>query len=228
MVPSDTNSGVWAVLPLKGLQDAKKRLANILSPNERSALVTAMAQDMLSVLTSTRKLDGVLVISDDDDIKNLVENYPVELVTEGEEKGLNGAISHATSVLMNRGINAVMIIHGDIPLARPKDINAVIDACLPTPSVTISPCSQKDGTNVMVCSPPNIIPFHYGRKSFSKHIEITADKGMKPTVVFSDQLALDIDTGDDLRDLLHQLGKGQVGEQTTACIQGIDLENRLN
>ncbi len=224
---SNTDKSVWAVLPLKGLKGAKDRLSNILNPEERAALVTAMAQDVLTALTSATSLAGVLVISDANDIKELVQEYCVDLIPEGKAKGLNGAISHAAAILVNRGVNAMMVIHGDIPLIKPKDIDAIIDARLPAPSVTIAPCSHKDGTNVMVSSPPDVISFQYGKNSFSKHMKAAADIGLEAKEISNDRLALDIDTGEDLQALLGHLNKGKLGEKTTALLRDANLSNRL-
>ena len=224
---SNKNKGVWAVLPLKGLRDAKNRLSNILSPQERAGLVTAMAQDMLSALIATPKLAGVLVISNSADIKNLVQNYPVELIPEGEEKGLNGAISQAAKVLVSRDAVAMMVIHGDIPLVRPEDINTVLDAIQSAPSVTITPCKQKDGTNVMVCCPPDVIAFEYGKQSYSKHILAALDKGIEPTKISNEHLAIDIDTEGDLLDLLNYVEKGEIGVKTTAFLKELRITDRI-
>ncbi len=224
---SNKNKGVWAVLPLKGLRNAKNRLSNILSPQERAGLVTAMAQDMLSALIATPKLAGVLIISNSTDIKDLVQNYPVELIPEGQEKGLNGAISQAAKILVSRDVKAMMVIHGDIPLVRPEDIDAILETILPAPSVTITPCKQKDGTNVMVCCPPDVITFEYGKQSYSKHILAALDKGIEPTKVPNEHLAIDIDTEGDLLDFLSYIEKEELGIKTTAFIQQIDLAERL-
>lgn len=224
---SSIDKGVWAILPLKGLKGAKDRLSNILEPEERAALVTAMAQDVLSALTSATSLAGVLVISDADDIKEVVQKYPVDLIPEGEAKGLNGAISHACMVLASRGVDTIMIIHGDMPLIKPQDIDAIIDALPPAPSITIAPCSQQDGTNVMVCSPPDVISFHYGKQSFSKHMKAAADAGLDAIHISNDRLALDIDIDEDLQALLSHLNKGEVGEKTTSFLRDADLSNRL-
>lgn len=224
---ASNNKNIWAVLPLKGLKDAKKRLSNILSPTERARLVTAMAHDMLSALCAASSLGGVMVISNDDDIKTLAANYPVELIPEGSKKGLSAAISHAATILADRGINAMLVIHGDIPLVTPDDINAIIEASLPEPSITIAPCSRKDGTNVMVCSPPDAIDFQYGKKSFEKHVQAALNIGIKSSEFLNHHLELDIDTADDLCILMGHLDKGEVGERTTALLKELNLANRL-
>ncbi|MCF8474006.1 MAG: 2-phospho-L-lactate guanylyltransferase [Emcibacter sp.] len=219
-------NGIWAVLPLKGLKNSKKRLSNILSEPERMGLVAAMAQDMLSALTRSR-LAGILVVSDSDEIGQLVRSYPVELIPESKNKGLSEAISHAATVLSSRNIKAMMVIHGDIPLIQTEDINTVLEAVQPKPSVTIVPCKNRDGTNVMVCSPPDIIPFYYGQNSFSSHLNAALKCGIKTTQVINDRLALDIDTASDLKDLLGHMGKGEVGQKTSSFLKGINLASRL-
>lgn len=224
---SRTDNGVWAVLPLKGLKGAKNRLSNILEPQDRAALVAAMARDVLSALTSATSLAGTLVISDADDIKELVKEYCVELIPEGEAKGLNEAISHAATILANRGVDAMMVIHGDIPLIKPRDIDAIINASLPAPSVTIAPCTHMDGTNVMVCSPPDVISFHYGKQSFSKHMKAAADIELEAVQISNDRLALDIDTDEDLQVLIGYLKKGEVGEKTTSFLRDAGLSKLL-
>ncbi len=41
---------MWAIVPLKSLDDAKKRLATELSAEERRSLMLAMARDVLATL----------------------------------------------------------------------------------------------------------------------------------------------------------------------------------
>ncbi|HLE64546.1 MAG TPA: 2-phospho-L-lactate guanylyltransferase, partial [Candidatus Bathyarchaeia archaeon] len=54
-----------AVVPVKGLTDAKKRLADYLSPIERKKLVRAMLLDVLNALHESRSFAEVLVVSPD-------------------------------------------------------------------------------------------------------------------------------------------------------------------
>lgn len=228
MISLNAKNKVWAVLPLKGLIGAKNRLSNILSNEERVALVKAMAKDMLCALTKANNLAGVVVISESEDIKKLVKEYPVEIISQGKEKGLSGAISHASSILADRGIESMLVIHGDIPLVKPEDIDAIIEAALPAPSVTITPHSPRGGTNVMVCSPPNVIPFQYGNNSFSKHQKLARDNGVNLSEFTNDRLAIDIDTADDLRDLVNRLSGGEIGLNTRNFLLETGLASRLN
>ena len=44
---------VWAVVPLKSLRGAKKRVADLLDEDEREAFVTAMARDVFAALAAS-------------------------------------------------------------------------------------------------------------------------------------------------------------------------------
>ena len=54
---------MWAMVPLKGFDQAKKRLASVLTVEERRALMLAMARDVLSALSRSERLTGILIVS---------------------------------------------------------------------------------------------------------------------------------------------------------------------
>ena len=54
---------MWAVVPLKNIRHAKQRLAPLLTPAERSELMLAMVTDVLTALTQTPGLAGILLVS---------------------------------------------------------------------------------------------------------------------------------------------------------------------
>ena len=56
---------MWAVLPAKDLVDAKSRLADALSPAERRLLFRTMYEDVLVALSETASLDGIAVVTRD-------------------------------------------------------------------------------------------------------------------------------------------------------------------
>lgn len=223
----ENNDNIWAVLPLKGTEDAKNRLSTILSADERADIVTAMAHDMLNTLTSSNKLSGVIVVSDSQDIQEIAKGYPVEILAESKEKGLSSAVKHAAKTLEGRGINIMLVIHGDIPFATANDIDNLIKVCTPSPSVAIVPCSGKDGTNVMVCSPPTAIDFHYGKNSFAKHCDLAAHNNIIALGVLNEHLAIDIDMPADLKTVYENIDSHKLGEKTKAFLKKADIASRL-
>ena len=57
---------MWAILPAKNFNHAKKRLAPSLTPVERQALFAAMLEDVLAAATDVDMLEGVLVLTRDE------------------------------------------------------------------------------------------------------------------------------------------------------------------
>ena len=49
---------IWAMVPVKNLEHAKQRLADVLRAAERSELFRAMLEDVLSVLTTWRPVSN--------------------------------------------------------------------------------------------------------------------------------------------------------------------------
>lgn len=213
---------VWAVLPIKALSGAKERLADVLSPEERAGLAESMARDMLAALTATAGLAGVLVVSNDREVTTLAGKYGVTILGE-EGNGLSAAVTMAADHLAGEQVPAMMVIHGDIPLATPADLESLLEVVQTAPSVTIVPCRKEDGTNVMICSPPDAVPFHYGPGSFRAHTRAARDTGIEARIADLPTLALDIDTPEDLKELLHHLDSGEIGTNTQRFLSKLSL-----
>lgn len=220
-------AAVWAVVPLKSLRGAKKRLENVLGEEEREALVTAMARDVLAALGATPGVDGVMVVSNAAEVAEIALEHDANLLPEGDERGLSEAVASAARTLAKDQAGAMMVVHADIPLARPVDFQTLIGLTAPLPSVTIAPCRNNDGTNVMICDPPDVIPFLYGPGSCTAHRLAARQAGVAVTVERVPGLALDIDTPEDLARLLEHHERGEAGPATARFLSGVDLSSRF-
>jgi len=199
---SPANTGVWIILPVKAASEAKQRLADRLSAAQRRALSRAMLEDVLDAVCGVAGVGGILVVSSDPDIGTFAARFPIEVVTEpaNNAAGLNGAVDHGVHEAIARGATAVMVLHGDLPLVEGRELERML-ACHDTgngPRITLAPDDERDGTNVLLASPPRAIPFAYGRNSFSRHCQLAEQAGVGVEVVDSAALALDIDTAADL------------------------------
>ena len=56
---------VYAVVPVKSTQDAKRRLAGVLGAARRQELALAMFEDVLATLSRVRELAGIIVVTAD-------------------------------------------------------------------------------------------------------------------------------------------------------------------
>lgn len=187
---------IWAVIPIKALNKAKNRLASVLSVDERRKLVLQVFEHTLQELADWQILEGILVVSSDPFYNRFAAPYNFEFLLEKQPCGLNGSVQMAAEHLESKGIEAMLVIHGDLPLVSQKELNRLV-AAAPATGVLIAPDRHLSGTNVLWVAPPLILPFAYGSESFQKHQELAKNLNC-PLVVFqSESLGLDIDFPDD-------------------------------
>lgn len=187
-----------ALLPLKDFVNAKQRLSGVLAPHERRALFHAMVEDVLAALTAAKKIDHVLVISDDPAARLLSQHYGAGFISERDTAavGLNAVIEAGVAQLVAEGFDRVLIAHGDLPLLGADDIDALLQQA--TSGIWIAPDAINDGSNIMVCSPPLAIAFRYGAGSCAAHQAQAVSNGVSSNLWPSACMAIDIDYPDDL------------------------------
>ena len=200
---------MWAIVPIKTFDQAKRRLASVLSLEERRLLMLAMARDVLTALMRCRRLSGVLIVSRTTEADALAQTFGTERFAESPHADLSGALTQARDYLTeNLGARGVMIVPADVPLISAQEIDAIL---ADHESVTVVPDDERLGTNGLICSPPDIIPFLFDGRSFQPHLDAAFSAGVTPRVVPSARFALDIDTPDDLRTLLATKPRSQTG-----------------
>lgn len=193
---------LWALVPVKDLQDAKQRLAGVLAPAERHALFRAMLEDLLSVLRQCRNLAGVALVTRDPEARALAARYGARVLREPGNRGHTEASSLGARALAEEGACGMLQLPGDIPLVTPGDIDALLQVHTSAPSVTLAPSRDQRGSNAVACSPPDLLPLRFGEDSFFPHLQRARALGVEPGVVRRPGLALDVDTADDLRAFL--------------------------
>ncbi len=187
---------MWAVVPIKGFDAPKQRLADVLSPEERGALAEHMLRDVLAALS---ELDGVLVISGDDQALNTARWLGARVMSERQPGGYSSAVRQAGEALAGEGVDAMMHVPGDVPLITPDEVARIAKLDLSPPGACIVPSRDHDGTNCLALWPPDLFQPAFGPDSFHRHCQIARDNGVEPAILEMDGFALDIDTPDDLR-----------------------------
>ena len=197
---------MWAILPVKNLDAAKQRLVDVLSPAERRLLLRAMLEDVLATLSHVATLDGVAVVSRDPVAASLARSYGALLMMEAENRGQSAAVSMAAVRLAAEGVDGMITVPADVPLATPAEIGKVLAVHGPALALTIVPARDENGSNCVACSPTDCIPFRFGDGSFSAHLEEARCQGITPRVLHLPGLGLDVDTPADLGVLLDRPG----------------------
>ncbi|TMI23467.1 2-phospho-L-lactate guanylyltransferase [Candidatus Bathyarchaeota archaeon] len=196
-----------AVVPVKSLTEAKKRLAGALSSEDRQSIVIAMLNDVLHSLNRANLFGQVIVVTPDNTLEYEAEKNHSRFVRQVGD-GLNAAVRQVTKMVVEEGASALSCVLGDIPLVEPGDFEELHRISRWKPRVVLSP-SLKGGTNVLMRSPPEAIPIAYGRWSYAKHLR-AAQEGRVPLYsVSNERLSLDIDTVDDLRILRQRDSMGR-------------------
>lgn len=197
---------MWALVPFKGPEGAKGRLAPTLTETERRELSLAMIRDVLAALAAS-PLDGVLVVSRAPVARDLAREFGVE-VFEETVRGLTGAVTEASGHVAARGGTGTLIVHGDVPLLTPAEVAAVVDGHR---DVTLVPDRHDIGTNCIAATPPNAMRYQFDGTSFAPHQALARAAGIEPRVVRLPGLGLDIDTLEALRDFSERPGDTRTG-----------------
>ena len=185
------------IVPHRGLEAAKTRLAPSLSPDERMFLASQLLQRVLAV---TREVtDDVVVISPSRALREIVEPSGARLIVQ-RGMGLNEGLEQARFDALVDNIETLVVLHGDLPNVQATDVEALLGA-LPSgvePAMAIAPDRAGTGTNGLVLRPPGLIPFRFGPGSFAAHIAEVGRTGVPLVAVNRSGLAFDLDTPEDL------------------------------
>jgi len=214
---------IVAVVPVKDLSEAKQRVGPLLTASERMLLVQAMLEDVLSCLLAS-PVDSVWVVTGDPEVIEIARKLKVRIVLEPVNLGHTGAVSLAQRRLVAEKAKGLLTIPGDVPLATPDEIAALIHDAPPAPSVTFVPSRNGLGTNGVLLSPPDLLKLKFGEPSFSNHLDAARARGLKPRVLALSGLGLDVDTAEDLQILLSRGGQ----TKTVSLLSQIGLTARMS
>ena len=190
---------LWVILPVKPLNRAKSRLADILSPEQRYDFALAMFQNILRITQQASQITGTLVISRDTKVLALAREAGAKTVQESNRSDLNPALTRATEVVKAWGGDAVLILPADLPFITTDDIENIIEMGTETPSVVLATDRVQDGTNALLVRPAGLIDYNYGEGSFTRHLQAAQRAGASVQYYMSDSVTLDIDTPADLK-----------------------------
>ncbi len=185
------------IVPHRGLDAAKTRLAPTLTPEERVMLASQLLQRVLKVAGEV--CPDVVVISPSRALAEIVEPSGARLIVQ-RGMGLNEGLEQARFEALVDDVGTLIILHGDLPNLRPNDVEVLV-ASLPdgdAPAVSIAPDRAGTGTNGLVLRPPGVIRFRFGPGSFAAHL-VEVDRAGVPLVAVSRAgLSFDLDTPEDL------------------------------
>jgi 2-phospho-L-lactate guanylyltransferase len=181
---------VLAIVPVKGLDGAKSRLAPLLSPAERARLVLSMLERVLAACRASTAISRTLLVTPDPS----VAPDGVEILVD---EGVGHAPAIAAALGDPRAGEGAVVVMADCPLVRPESLDALVAAARP---VALVP-SRDGGTNALALRSPHLLEPAFGRP-----VRVTLERawaaGLELAVVDDPLLALDVDRPEDFEDLV--------------------------
>ncbi len=194
---------LWALVPVKQTDQSKQRLAKVLDPGEREGLVLAMLRDVLIAIREVNVFDGVLLVTRSQKAQMVARDFVSDVFMETPGSDHSRAVTEANSYLIERHhAKSSLAISADIPRVTAPDIHQVITN---HNRISLAPNASGEGTNAILCSPPNAITPQFGGSSLRRHVASATAAGLLPSVIHNENIAMDIDEPRDLERALADL-----------------------
>lgn len=188
-----------AIIPVSSFNESKTRLSPFLNEKERIQLLKYMLKDIITTIEN--EVDEIVLVSKDENIKNFGKELNVNFVKEKkyENDYLNNAISDAVDeVKINFPNKDILVLPSDIPLLKQEHISTLKNM---KNDFVICP-SKGGGTNLLCFNEKYDFKTQFGPMSYFKHLNYANQLGMSINIIESFYVSLDINTPEDLGELL--------------------------
>ena len=204
------------VIPMKDPQQSKQRLSAVLSPGHRQQLALSLFQQTLRFFRDHFADYPVLVVTSSERIGSIAEGYGAWVLKEAPSTGLNGAARLAAQWSCANGFDAQLLIPADIAVLDPHEVAQLLDQRRKAPWVSICPADD-GGTNALMTSPPDAVPFRFGVDSSDAHWAAARKLGVHCVEMKMKHLAFDVDRPVDLQQLASLPHRIPAQEVLNAC-----------
>ena len=222
---SEPAGGLWAAVPFRGLADPKRRLAPLLSLEERRGLARAMLADVVVAVREAGVFERVLLVSREPAALELAAPLGVEALLERGRSGYRAAAAQAAGAAEAAGAEGLLVLPADVPLVTARDVRELANPGRRREPVVLAPARTGGGTNALLTRPPGAIPFRYGRDSLAAHVLEARQRRLGCRFHVQLSLALDVDRPSDLRWLVEAGGKA--APETRRYLRESGLAERL-
>lgn len=179
-----------AIVPVKGLDGAKTRLAPLLAEPERARLVVEMLDRVLAACREADAIARTLLVTPDPALRR-----------DGVDVLLDAGTGHADAVALAladpRAAGGALVVMADCPLATGEALDALAAAARPLALVP----SRDGGVNALALRAVDAFRPRFGVPAETTAAEARA-AGLEPAVLDEPLLALDVDRPEDYELLL--------------------------
>lgn len=187
---------IYAIIPVSKFKNAKTRLSPFLSEEERESLLKVMLQDVTDTLK--KHVDKIFIISRDEDVLNYAKKLNLDTILENENSNLNKALKQAMKYCKGKA-RKIIIVPSDVPLIGKTNIQMLIDASKSLDFIIVP--SKGGGTNMIIMK-PMAIHTRFEGFSYKEHVQAAERKKLNPQVHDSFFMALDVNTAEDLGEIM--------------------------
>jgi 2-phospho-L-lactate guanylyltransferase len=192
---------IWAIIPVRPLEEGKSRLAPVLGPVERRCLNETLFRRTVQACCLAVGPAATLVVSRSVRALRMAEAEGARTLLETAPHGLNEALSQAAATARRWGATAALSVSCDLPFLTADDLRALIATAAAGGGLAIGADRALTGTNALFVSPVGAIAYRYGADSLRAHRDAARRSGLALPVVRRTGLAFDLDTPDDVREM---------------------------
>jgi 2-phospho-L-lactate/phosphoenolpyruvate guanylyltransferase len=203
-----------AIVPAKAFDQAKQRLSPEVKSGNRRALIESMFSDAMVALRRAQSIDQVIVVTSDRTAARIAGGNGASVIDDTADSHSEAAELGIAQAL-ELGATRALLVPGDCPMLDPAELDALIAQPVVAPSVIIVPDRHGEGTNALLLTPPNAMTPSFGEGSRQRHIDLATAQGATPEVYEVPTLALDIDTPQDLEELIARFAGSRGGAAHT-------------
>lgn len=188
-----------ALIPVKALGAGKSRLAATLERSEVEALTLAMLQDVVEAARGVARIDCTVVVTPDASVAAAAKEAGAEVLLR-DDPGLNPSLDGAARELAGRGLDALLVVLGDVAGATSGDLGRLFEAleALGGHGVVLAP-ARDGGTAALLRAPHDAIESCFGPQSATAHRAAAARHQLPFRELALPSLAIDVDQLEDAR-----------------------------
>jgi FO synthase len=216
-------TGIWAVVPIKRLAAAKRRLAAALG-SAREEFAFLLACRTLDVLRDSGLFAGVIVVSPDQRVAAAAHTRGA-VVLDDRDVSLNEACSLGLDGAAERAADVSVLIPSDLAALTARTLSDVIRRYLKLRDrdgarcIGLVRCKDGTGTNMVMLNPTQLFRPCFGPDSFARHMRGSPEHAHELT---APAVSFDIDSPNDLRAFRTMLGDTDASDELAKLVLGLE------
>ena len=192
---------VFAIVPVKDLEETKSRLSPSLTPKEREMLTLTMLDHVLATLREVDAVEQIGVVSPSPRALFVAEEAKATTLLQ-QSRGLNNALEEGRNWAIAEGALSLLVLPADLPYLSVFDVRMLTTISRDERVAVISPDEADEGTNALLMRPGDAMPFAFGPGSYEIHQRTAKEYGLEVEIYKQASVSHDVDTLEDLQALI--------------------------